>query len=280
MNETTAKNAPVGPCKLCRETATLIDSHIVPRWMYRRLTRLNAGKGGPNLVHTGDGISILGGSQLSEYMLCRTCEDRFKRWEDYAVEVSLQEDDTFPGADLVKALPRDPNDGGASASDYVPADASALNCDALARFGVSVIWRASVCTDDWVRDVDLGPYAKPIADYLRDDDAPIPDRVGLMVEFARIEGPNRPDRSLAIPYSGRGRGYHIHRFLGLGMLFSLCVGGLMPLGKDLCLVRGKRVLLSTGKDLREMAEKRVAANRPVGAIARRLDAARRARGSG
>jgi hypothetical protein len=74
---------------------TLIDSHIIPAWMYRRSARFYP-EAGTNPVHAGGGYSILDPSQLTDYLLCQGCEDVFRPWETYLSEVSLQVDDSFP----------------------------------------------------------------------------------------------------------------------------------------------------------------------------------------
>jgi len=86
-----------GTCMLCRTVnVDLIDSHIVSRWIYRRILEY-APAAGPQGIAVADGRAGYSGKQLSTYLLCRPCEDLLGDWESYAASISLQDDSmTFP----------------------------------------------------------------------------------------------------------------------------------------------------------------------------------------
>ncbi len=239
--------AKAGPCKLCGGPGPLQESHIVPKWMYRRGSRLNQGIGGTNLVQVGDGRSMLDASQLTDYLLCRKCEERFEPWEKYLSEISLQEDDRFPA--LEKLRP----EGFTRGIAY--ADASELECDVLARVAVSIIWRASVSAK--VQEVSLGPFEASLAQYLREDAATLPQHTRVLICLTPpLKGQGRVDRTVSHPYSRRLGMYRVHGFYTFGMWFGTCVGSLLPRELDTCcIVTGLRVIITDGSErLRGISE--------------------------
>ena len=131
--------ANMGACKLCGASGRLIDSHIIPKWAYRRALRLYGGMAGPNLVQMKHGRAMLLPTQLKEYLLCEDpCEKRTKRLADYACKISVQGDDRFPALETIRFLCGRP--------DAAVCDTSTLDVSTFVRFAVSVIWRASVST--------------------------------------------------------------------------------------------------------------------------------------
>jgi hypothetical protein len=256
----------VGACKLCGNSGPLHESHIVPRWMYRRSSRFYPGAGA-NPVQSGCGRSLLDPTQLTDYLLCTGCEARFRPWETYLSEVSLQEDDTFPGLDQLREI------GGGGAGGQVLADASALNCDALARVALSIAWRASVSQK--VPEVTLGTYEREVGDFLRGaDGAPLPPFVRVLVDFTRPmkTGEGRPDRTVTHPYMGRVGGYRVHRFMTFGMWFFTCVGREIPSAvRDGCLATERRAFITDGRERTKLARHMVEVNPPTGTLARRPD---------
>jgi hypothetical protein len=64
-------------CALCGTLAVLIDSHLLPRALYR-LTRDNTMKN-PNPVLVTKGKDVQTSSQMKRYLLCSVCEDLFSK---------------------------------------------------------------------------------------------------------------------------------------------------------------------------------------------------------
>ena len=93
--------------------------------------------------------------------------------------------------------------------------------------------------------------------------------------MSAVTGPNRADRTLALPYVHKAEGHHNHQFFGLGMVFSLRVGANVAVPDGLCFARSKRVYVSSGRQLSDTNIAMVQDNRPVGTIKKRLEAARR-----
>jgi hypothetical protein len=68
-----------GICKLCLNSAELEKSHVLPKFIYRWITRTSAtgrlrGLGKPNVAHQ-DGLKMP--------LLCSDCEDRFNKYETW-----------------------------------------------------------------------------------------------------------------------------------------------------------------------------------------------------
>ena len=83
----------IGTCRLCRADGELRDSHIMPRWVFRRIIHFGPDPQ-PILIENGTRRST--GDQDTEYLLCESCEQRFGRWENDVSQLALQLDDSFP----------------------------------------------------------------------------------------------------------------------------------------------------------------------------------------
>jgi hypothetical protein len=244
--------------------------------MYRRLTQAAEGHAdiGRNPVRIRDDAAFIECAQLTDYLLCAGCEDRFGHWENYVARISLQLDDKFSALDVVKPLP------GLISMAAVVADASELDCPSLARFAVSVFWRASVSSK--LPDVRLGRYETDITGYLQDDNAGLPSSARLVIHLFRTDGPVRYDKwAVTEPTVLKQPGAYMHRFGGFGMQFGLFVGGALPPGlmlDELCFCSTRRVGISSGDQVRQDFERTFSQVRPKGALAKRSYISGRGRG--
>lgn len=234
---------PIAPCKLCGRTAELHDSHIIPRWTYKRT--IKTGGGDPNLVTIVDDVARRGGKQLSEHMLCTSCESIVERAEGYLAKITLQEDDRFPALEAAVALSDESSPG------ILVADVSSLDLAAIEHFAISVVWRASASR---VLDkVSLGPrYHALLGTHLQDAAAPrLPSEARLLVELIDIKAElPRFDRVVVPPHSARCDGYFLHRFSLFGMAFNVVVGSLIPSVFDVVSLRDTgKVLVTDGTRL-------------------------------
>src|SRR2546422_1762110 len=137
----------IGTCNLCLAmNVELIDSHVMPKFLYRKLRLreedLPAGVKDRNPVFVAKGKARTTSEQMHEHMLCRTCEDRFGRNENYISGLVYQPSGSAPVFD--KLGPRTVvNCGDVGAV----ADLGTLAADELAYFGMSMLWRAHAATD-------------------------------------------------------------------------------------------------------------------------------------
>lgn len=250
-------SAPTAPCKLCKTPSVLQRSHIIPHWVYRRLV---AG-GPPNSIRITDGIAITSGEQDAEHMLCRACEERISPSERYVASITRQEGGTFLALDqttIVSTL---------SEQNLKVGDASALDCDLIAYFALSVIWRASVSS--CFPKVNLGPkYNKIFADYLLGHSS-FPSSAVLLIELMQFGILPRVDRILITPTSQRDGTFHIHEFYISGIRFFLMVGNVLPDGsKSASFTESKHVFFSDGLDLLKKVSLKLRLSTPKGSLAR------------
>lgn len=220
---------PIERCALCETTATLQWSHIIPKWVYRRAINMYPSVDGPKLiVVTGDGVSQYRIQQCAEYMLCASCEQRFRTWEATASELSFQIDasqaEVFPALQKAIAKVIAHNTNGVDKF----ADLSTDGADSLARFALSVIWRAHKSREHFPK-VQLGSYADPLgALLLNSADPPMPEWVQVTLHLVDSRGAPL-DRLILAPWTERARdGFRLHSFLFFGLWFQVYIGKDVP----------------------------------------------------
>lgn len=250
-------SAPVGPCRLCGVVGALEDSHIVSRWVYKRVGRLGGGQNA--IIQIRGKIGTAHPGQGSEYLLCRSCEDRLEPAERYLSEISVQEDGTFPAFDLITPLP-------GFGPEAPVADARALDCSSIAYFAASVAWRASVSRH--YPEVSLGSYEDTFADYLLGR-GPFPSSTILVVELVRPPAgqATRPDFFALAPYESRHANGHVHEFTIVGVRFRLFVGRWrerVPALEPFSLAEHKRILLTDGQKVSDLIREAVQESTPKG----------------
>lgn len=222
------KKKVFGDCQLCRASnVVLILSHILPRWAYRRVIQTS---GGAHPIQVEDGIATRNGRQLSQYMLCAKCERRFAADEDYVSRLVYQVDGSVP---LLAKL---------GAPTVVAEEGMALGFGSIDRrrlcyFGASVLWRAARA-----RRVDrcvLGArYEEEFRHYL-DGQTEFPMRAACVIRFHDTASVPGVDEIFASPATNRANGFHLHRFLFLGIEYAFFVGGQIPgAARRLCVERG------------------------------------------
>lgn len=247
-------------CKLCGVVATLVESHIIPRWVFRMVVNDVIAPSGPRQpVYVERGNAVLSSKQPTEPMLCRACEARFSRDEGYAKRIVAQSDGSFPfAADL------DPSPDG----DARIAIATRPDVPSLARFAASLFWRAGESRT--YSRTTLGRYGAAFRDYLLGI-APFPDRAVLVVSVLQ------PRRDIEFILRGsvsdfastNMRGHHVHAIVLRGMTFHLYVGDVPQLVTRHCFARTGRVLISDGKALFESLVRDFGGATPRGTLARR-----------
>lgn len=135
----------IAPCRGCGETRRLIRAHIIPESFCIRLIRKGAPAKvfGPNEYvknsHTGIYDSTI---------LCELCEAKFSMPDDYAQDLLLKKANNFEPVFI----------NGELSAEVVKNYDHAL----LHRFIVAVLWRASVSSQNFFKDVHLGPHQQSI----------------------------------------------------------------------------------------------------------------------
>jgi hypothetical protein len=258
MDTPMTQSQALQPCKLCQRLAVLQRSHIISRWAYRRLVNTPARPHDP--VQVEDDVAFVSGKQAAQYMLCSDCEALIGRREQYVSTITVDAAGSFPA--LSQTPPVHVHN-----AEWKTADASALDCDALAYFASSVIWRAHI--SDLYPKVTLGSHGAAFADYLLER-APFPKHAMLIIEFVQPATGPRIDRVIVHPESVPDTGFHLHHFAMVGMVFRLLVGRVLPAGLEpFSFVDKQVVMLSNGTQLLSSVASRAKAATPKGRLVRR-----------
>jgi hypothetical protein len=233
------KNAPLQKCALCSEVRHLVESHIIPRWVYARIAADQPGRPVPVVVK--DGVAMMKSEQLTKYLLCRPCEDQIGRWEKHAAQVSYNAGQ-FPA--LTTALANVAPDRWNTPKITIT-DLSSLDADALARFGTSVFWRAASCPD-LCPTIRLGKYKDELRAYLRKE-APFPETVRRILWLLNTPDLPQAQQILTMPSFEKEKTTRMYHFGVFGLYFELWVGG-QHLGRLhlACLARTGRAAVTNG----------------------------------
>ncbi len=236
----------IGTCKLCTSVnVELIDSHVVPRWAYRRL-RERPGAPNPNPVQMQSGTAVQTSKQVSRPLLCAPCDQKLGVADNYVAQLAYNEDR--------RPAPVSGQLGARTKVDGMElADASALDIEKLCMFGASVIWRGHAARSDGEkigpRASDLGTFGEEFRRYLRGEVGFPPDARLVMIFYEDLENafPGRPvDLMIVLPEMEQVEGRVLHRFVVCGFQFDLTLGADQPEGmKALCLhhASDKRVIV-------------------------------------
>jgi hypothetical protein len=232
----------LGSCRLClREEVELQDSHILPKWAYRRL-RDDEGGGNPNpFVISETGVTQTS-AQVKEYLLCRPCEQLLSKDEKYVAERADSRTGRSPLLAQIREQRHSFTDSGDLHEYGVLPD---LDGDAIARFASSVVWRSYVSSHRKSGGVRLTPeYAESIRKWLVGE-APQPKEVAVILAVLDPTDPNAVfDKTASLPHTVKYPDVHGHRLVVCGLLFEVCVGKRMPLHvRRFCVARGPRRII-------------------------------------
>lgn len=174
-----------GTCKLCNQVGKLVRAHIIPRSFF-----LKAKGSSKQLLeartHDKKIVQDWQNGVWDDEILCPRCEERLGSWDQYGFELFGKP----PGND---AFPR--NDSEWQAFVLKDVDYSRLKL-----FVLSVVWRASACSEPFFEKIRLGKYEPIIADMIRNQNPGGFDTFPLVV--ARLVGPG-PRNATFAPYRQR-----------------------------------------------------------------------------
>lgn len=127
----------IGTCALCQKNADLQNSHLIPKWAYRRVCDFDR-PGAKAPVQIAGGNAVLINKQTTKYLLCPECEQLFSKYEDYVSGLTESDDGQIK---LFKDIKRHdtPKKMLASLNEEVDGDQ-------IAYFAASVMWRGCVMT--------------------------------------------------------------------------------------------------------------------------------------
>lgn len=250
--------SPSGTCALCHTpNVALIDSHIISRWLYRRLIELNPTGDSNSLVQVSGDKALLISKQISKYLLCRNCEDLIGQSEQYTSNVVFQTDQSFP----LLAQSSLSNDDGKLAL----AEVNGFDVDKITRFAISVFWRADVAQIEPI--VDLSSSREAIRRYLLGQTS-LPPFIDLIVTLLRpVPMFPRIDRLVICPQTQDPPEEHL--FVACGIRFVLYTGASIPSTlAEFSFPRKQRAFAESGELLLHAVVEKTKASNPQGKLAR------------
>jgi hypothetical protein len=165
-------------------------------------------------------------SQITEYLMCQSCEQRLGRDEDYVKRLAYQDNGTLGVMGLV-----DPATAVRPRGNPIGTYARAfpirhLDCLTVARFAASVFWRAHVAERARIDSLFLwNPQAEALRLFVLGE-KPLPERFCLTM-WAISEGEELDtvhSRTLATPSTAKKGTNSQHQFIVAGLMFTLTTG--------------------------------------------------------
>ena len=203
----------IGVCKICNRDRKLVNSHIIPRSLYRGIL---AAANAPSLYST-DPKAFPKKSRIGVYaqFLCMECETKFNHWDKYAAQFFLQDVPAAPAVvyadDLVfavESLGLIGQNSGVLGKKIVEFDYGMLKL-----FLLSVLWRAALCSHTFFRNVTLVAHERPILDMVLNSGAGDPDLYAcFLISFDDPEA----SKVAFCPHRLKFRGVNGYRFFMAG----------------------------------------------------------------
>lgn len=252
----------MGKCALCGEHTVLKDSHLIPKWAYRRLQKTDEGRTDPIRIEGGSAVQT--SDQVTMYLLCAACEHRFSTREDYVSR--LTQTDPEGTLKILGSVTRQ----APPLAEVVQLD-SELDIDAIVYFAASVIWRSCVmkhgCTLGERYELAFRRYLLGETDF--------PSNVASMnLVILEPSGLVRhPERYVSFPSSSKVPNAWLHGFTVCGLTFRCFVGGSLDAGMKMVNLAGgsspKYALLRNPEGLNDFVEvhRTTAAATPRGKLA-------------
>ena len=204
-------------CALCENNADLQNSHLIPKWAYRRISQVDSKNphSAPALI--SNGIARITNQQTTKDLLCTKCEQLFSISENYVAKLTEQENGKIKLCNLITRLEA-PRKILASFNQDV-------DIDQIAYFAISIFWRGSVMTGD----CKLGPYKQKFREYLLGQ-SNFPSDV--YISLALLDESSLVDARgwVSEPSSSKYRMNWLHGFLLAGIAFRCWIGKDIPDG--------------------------------------------------
>ena len=245
----------IGKCELCLQVRELLESHLLPRALYKRL-RLPTSKNPNPVVFNARGERRTS-RQAVQHLLCSACEQRFhKNGENWTLNYCARDGRSFK---LREALIEHP-------CEQLMDDIYCYRCEgiptidaaALSYFASSVIWRAAVRSwqiDDVVfRRLELNSgFCEALRSYLVGASAFPPDTVLTLLVSSLEEVP----LICTLPETKLEKGYVSYFFTIPGFTFMTDTGDRLPQRAHemcLCTGAGRPLFLTPFADLSNMRD--------------------------
>jgi hypothetical protein len=135
-------------CKLCKNEATLIKAHVIPRSFWE----IDASQPAPRMVTNTEGVfpKRIPIGVYDQTIVCEPCERRFSDYDSYAAHLFLNRFHEFEEV-------RD----GRTAYIFQNTDYRLLKL-----FAIAVLWRASASSHPFFSRIRLGPFERTAREML------------------------------------------------------------------------------------------------------------------
>jgi hypothetical protein len=262
-----------GMCRLCLKEGHLQNSHFFPASIYKVCRDAENQK---NPIAMMDNVAAETSGQMTAYLLCAECEQRFNRNGERWVHLNIATPEGFP---IQEALAkREPIISGEKIAAYAGAQIEEIQVEKLVYFGLSIFWRAATCrwrfsdTDRMTERLALGPYEEPIRQFLVGG-SDFPDHVVILISVWPYKDTS-PPIAFHTPASQNKGDFHSHQFYVPGLDFKLAVGKRMPeMMRRICTHRSpeKMIIASTNaaKETIETLSRVIDRSVPKGKLAAR-----------
>ncbi|MCE5979093.1 hypothetical protein [Pseudomonas sp. JR33AA] len=213
----------MGCCALCKSEADLIDSHLIPKSAYKHLRGLpENGGGSPIRIDGGQGNASQSDLQITQYLLCRVCEDLFSKHGEKVIGRLWGTHSGFPLVNQLLACEVRGSHEGYSLHDHSVLDRK--DVDGLIYFALSIFWRAHVW--NWTGKTD--PYKKALGSKYEQEIREFLlglQSLGDMLLMLNVNTNAELNSFARLPQAYRKNGVTHHVFSLLGIEFSLFLGG-------------------------------------------------------
>jgi len=210
--ELMAKQPFIGTCRLCREEAALVDSHIVPAFLFRPLKEV---EGRYSILSTDPSERERTGQRgITERLLCRVCDnERLQRYEDHLARVL--------NGGIGLRIQTGSNVLQVQGSDY----------RLIKNAAISMLWRIILSRAPMFKEVSLAPlYEERLRDVLLNNLKVGEDEFAVAVTAPLLEGRHFPDWTVSPDFIPVGEN-NLYRFLVTGLLFTVEVGPGAPVAE-------------------------------------------------
>jgi len=155
-------------CRLCGADAPLVQAHIIPEAFFREL---RADGGLSPLLVSGDPATYNKAAPIGVYdqtILCAACEGKFQTLDDYGIEAMLRRFGQWFAPVQAEGVTHG-------------FESAVVDQERLLKFLVAVLWRASVSTHSFYRNVSLGPLLAAAARVVIDPHQPTVQTFGAVL---------------------------------------------------------------------------------------------------
>jgi hypothetical protein len=196
-------------CALCRVNNDLQKSHIIPELFYLMLYDIQ-----PRRFHVlSSDASVHSAFEqkgIREYLLCRACEQKLGRLENYVKR-------TFVRGDGVSATPIE---GGVQLHG--------IDYKTFKLFLLSLLWRMSVSNHEFFRLLKFEPeHEEKLRQALLNDDPLRPEEYCCILTVVKIHGEFKKDWMLQ-PAQVRGNGMRAYWVVINGVMYMFFIEGSLP----------------------------------------------------